>query len=678
MSHEGNQRQNRLENGWPWVLLSLLWGVTVFIAYYVVHKPVDLGLVIALARLALIILGWIGTLALAHLIGRLLNPLLKEMPVRPSLAFRIGFGLAVLGYFVLALGAVQGYWQLLAWIVTAIALPFGLPSLLSDIRAALPRIPSTRANQALVAFVLFALLVAFLLALAPPTAWDSLVYHLTGPKLYIEAGGLNHDIDLPYLGFPQAGSMLFLWGEMLAGAELAQLMHLTFVILTLMLMAYLVKEIAPGSGWFSAALILGVPTAAMLASWAYVEWITMFGVLASFILIRSSEPGISERKDHLFRGYRTLALAGFFAAMAINTKYTAIGALMGLIVVAFIERRSWRGLSMFIAAVVVSILPYVLKNLILTGNPIYPFFLAGKLWDGHRAFWYSRGGTGLSFIQMLLAPWEATIFGIEGGVVAGYPPYSATIGPALLAILPLAALRFKDRNERARRLMRSMAVVCAIGTVVWLGQMAFSVLMVQTRLLFPILPMIVILAAAGFDGLAKRGRLSDLARLAFGTLIGLMLALGVLEAGAAFVDASPASVMLGLQTESEYLAERLGEYAYAMAEVNQLPEGSQVRFLWEPRSYYCARHLDCEPDALLDRWWHTWQHETDVAQIAESWFDEGVSHVLIFHTGSQAVRDEGFDPLTEETWDGLAAFVDAHLFKLTVREGGYALYALVR
>ncbi len=678
MSKEGDIRQGRFETGWPWVLCSLLWGVTVFIAYYVVHKPVDLGLVIALARLALIILGWVGTLALAYLVGRIINPLLETLPDRSSLALRLGFGLAVLGYFVLALGAVQGYWPLLAWIVTAIALPFGLPSLISDIRSVLPKIPSTRAKQALAVFVLFTLLVAFLLALAPPTSWDSLVYHLTGPKLCIEVGGLHHDIDLPYLGFPQAGSMLFLWGQMLAGAELAQLMHLTFVVLTLMLLVHLVRGVSAGSGWLSAALILGVPTAAMLASWAYVEWIAMFAVLASFILIRAGDPSVPEGRRHLLHGYRVLALAGFFSAMAFNTKYTAVGAVLGLIVVVVVERRSWRGLGVFIAAIAISVLPYLLKNLILTGNPLYPFFFAGKFWDSHRAFWYSRAGTGLSFIQLLLAPWEAVVFGIEGGVVTGHPPYSASVGPALLALLPLAALRSRDRSDKARKLMRSMAIVCAIAFVVWLGQMAFSELMVQTRLLFPVLPMVVILAAAGFDGLRNKGRLSDLAHLAFGTLIGLMLLLGVFETGVAFVDASPAGVLLGLQTESEYLAERLGEYAYVMAEVNQLPEGSRVRFLWEPRSYHCARHVVCEPDALLDRWWHTWQHETDVGVIAESWLDEGVTHVMIFHMGSQAVREVGFDPLTEETWDGLAAFVDAHLFRLTVREGGYALYALVR
>jgi hypothetical protein len=85
----------------------------------------------------------------------------------------------------------------------------------------------------------------------------------------------------------------------------------------------------------------------------------------------------------------------------------------------------------------------------------------------------------------------------------------------------------------------------------------------------------------------------------------------------------------------------------------------------------------CEPDALLDRWWHTWQHEDDVNAIAEAWRDEGVTHVLIYHAGSQAVREEGFDPLSDEAWTGLSSFIDGHLFNLTLREGQYALYALI-
>ncbi len=677
MTHDKGRATRRFRLNWLGVLLSLLWGLIVFIAYYVVHKPVTIELVISLARLALILLGWLGTLSLAYLIGQIIKPVLQNQPQRTALALRLGFGLAILGYFILALGAVRGYWPLLGWIVTAIALAFGLPALLADVRLAVPKFPTSRRNQALACFALFILLTSLLLALAPPTAWDSLVYHLTGPRIYLEAGGLAHDVDLPFLGFPQAGSMLFLWGQMLVGPELAQLLHLTFAVLTLVLMTELAKVLVPGASWLASALILGVPSAAMLMSWAYVEWIVMYAALASFTLLRAKDSPGGGRRITIFKGREALVLAGFFAGMAFNTKYTAVGIILGLIFVMILEHRSWRAAGIFIGIVAVSILPYLLKNAVLTGNPVYPFFFDGKFWDSHRAFWYARVGTGLDLLQLLRAPWDATIFGVDGGVVLGHAPYSATIGPALLALLPLAAFGYKERHDESKRLLRLLTIVSLVAFVVWLVQLALSELLVQTRLLFPVLPMVVLLAAAGFDGLSKTGRAVRLVRLSFGTLIGIMLALNVLEVSVFMVDASPARVLLARQTESEYLAERLGEYAYVMADLNQLPEGSVVRFLWEPRSFHCARHVRCEPDAILDRWWHTWQHETNEAAIADTWRDEGVTHVLIFHAGSQAVREEGFDPLTDEAWSSLETFIDQHLFKLSVRQGGYALYALI-
>jgi 4-amino-4-deoxy-L-arabinose transferase-like glycosyltransferase len=676
MSHETRKHGARAGLESLWILISLLWGVTVFLAYYVVHKPVTVDEVVAIARLALILLGWLGTIALANLIGQAVQPLLAHLPKRFGFALRIGFGLGMLGYFLLALGFVRGYWPVLAWVVTAAALPFALPRLISDLRASLPSLPETNVQRALAAFVVLMLAIAFLLALAPPTAWDSLVYHLTGPKLYLQEGGLHHDLDLPYLGFPQAGAMLFLWGQMLVGPELAQLIHLSFAILTLMLLSHSVRTFSPTGRWLTAALLLGVPTAVMLASWAYVEWITMFAVLASFLLIREVGAGdVAGKQGDRWRLWM-MALAGFFAAMAFNTKYTAIGALLGLVILILLERRSWRCLGVFIGAAVLSVLPYLLKNLVLTGNPIYPFFFDGNFWDSARASWYSRWGTGLNLLQLLISPWEATIFGLEGGVVVGHPPYSATVGPALLALMPLLALRFNQRSQETRRLLRALLLLCGIAFIVWIVQCASSLLLVQTRLLFPILPLAVILAGLGYEGLSERERWTRLVRLVFGTLIGVMLALNAVEGVIHAAEASPARVLLGLETESEYLASRLGEYAYVMADVNQLPEGSRIRFLWEPRSYYCAGHVICEPDALLDRWWHDHQLTPDAGELAERWREEGVTHVLIFHTGSQAVRVEGFDPLSENAWDALDDFMETQLVKLSLRDGGYAIYAL--
>ncbi|HEY69312.1 MAG TPA: hypothetical protein G4O08_01885 [Anaerolineae bacterium] len=676
MSHETRPQGARAGLETAWILISVLWGIMVFLAYYVVHKPVTIDEAVAVARLALILLGWLGTIALANLIGQAIQPLLAYLRERTALALRTGFGLAVLGYFLLALGAVRGYWPLVTWIVTGVALPIALPKLISDIRTSLPIRPHTNIQRALAAFTVLMLVIAFLLALAPPTAWDSLVYHLTGPKLYLQERGLHHDLDLPYLGFPQAGAMLFLWGQMLVGPELAQLIHLTFVILTLMLLSHMVRTFSQTSRWLTAALLLGVPTAVMLASWAYVEWITMFAVLASFLLIREEGGGASAGKQGDRWRLWMMALAGFFAAMAFNAKYTAIGALLGLVAVVLLERRSWRGLGVFIGVAVLSVLPYLLKNLVLTGNPVYPFFLDGKFWDSARAYWYSRGGTGLTLLQLLISPWEATIFGLEGGVVVGHAPYSATVGPALLALMPLLALRFRQRNQETRRLLRALLLLCGIAFIVWIVQCASSLLLVQTRLLFPILPLAAILAGVGFDSLSEKGRWTRLVHLIFGTLIGVMLALNAFEGIIHAVEASPVRVLLGLDTEAEYLASHLGEHAYVMADVNQLPEGARIRFLWEPRSYYCAGHVICEPDALLDRWWHDHQQLANPGEIAESWRAEGVTHVLIFHAGSQAVRAEGFDPLNEDAWDALDEFMEAHLVKLTLRDGGYAIYAL--
>ena len=77
--------------------------------------------------------------------------------------------------------------------------------------------------------------------------------------------------------------MLFLWGMLLAGDRVPQLIHLLFVPLTLLLLPSVVKQVAPGRSWLVAAILLGVPSAYLLASWPYVEWMVAFAGLASFV-----------------------------------------------------------------------------------------------------------------------------------------------------------------------------------------------------------------------------------------------------------------------------------------------------------------------------------------------------------------------------------------------------------
>ena len=668
-----------------WGTLSVLWGAIVFIAYYFVHKPVTLEQGIVLGRLSLILLGWVGSLALANLIGSFLAPQLQRYPAHMSFALQVGLGFGVLGFFLLILGVLRGYWPLLAWGIVVAALPRGLPTLLHDVREVIPRIPKGHVNKALACFVGFIMIAAIFRALAPPTAWDALVYHLTGPKLYQQAHGLHHDLDLPYLGFPQAGSMLFLWGLLLAGPQLAQLMHLTFALLTIVLLPAVVDLIAPKRGWLAAGLLVSVPTAALLAGWAYVEWMTMYAGLACLSLIYSAAPGSSVEKEGLIqldhegaviRRWQPLMLAAFYAAMAFNTKYTAVGLVLGLVLVIILEYRSSRAFAVFAGLFLLFIAPYLLKNLILTGNPVYPFFFPGMFWDSYRAYWYSRPGTGLDLVQLLTAPWDATIWGVEGGVVSGHPSYSATIGPALLALVPLVAIRFSRGFRKQNRPLRGMLVVCVMAYAVWLGMLAYSSLLAQSRMLMPIFPFLAILATAGLDALGRFGRRGASAQFVLSGLVCFAFILTALETTITFVSTSPVPVIIGVQSESDYLASRLGQYSLMIDDINELPQGSRVRFLWEPRTYHCSQQVICEPDALLDRWWHLRQQRSDANSIATQWRDEGVTHILLFHAGAQAVREEGFDPLTLQDWDVLEQFIDNYLVPLGSEDGGYTLYKL--
>ena len=659
-------------SGWRKLAVGLAaigWGGVVLAFYSIVHKPVSPSQLPALGSLAATLVGWGGTLVLAHWLGRICVPFLPVLRPREKFAVQIGLGLGVLGLGMLALGAVGGYWAALAWIITLGALLLlGPRAFLADLTAVVPRWPTTRTDRALALFVSLALAVALLNALAPPTAWDSLVYHLTGPKLYLQTHRLHHDIDLPYLGFPHWGSMLFTWGMMLAGPQLAQILHFTFTLLTLAVLPAIVNRIAPGRAWLAAGVLMAVPTALYLAGWAYVEWLTMFTGVGALVCLRHS--------DSARRREGPVLIAGLLSGLALGAKYTTAGLVLGLGTVAAFQLKSIRLMVFFAFGAALGGGPYLLKNLILTGNPVYPFFLPGKFWDSFRADWYSRAGTGLSLWQVVFAPWDATVWGVEGLAFEGQVNYAATLGPLLLILIPFVWVGWRSRAAESRRWLRAVIGVCGIAYAVWAVQLTFSGLLAQSRLLFPILPLLAVLAVTGFDGLATLNTSQLRAQFVVGVLVGIGLLFTLVDYALLLFSTSPVPVVLGLQSRNDFLSARLGAYALAVNRINELPTGSEVVFLWEPRSFYCGAEVRCEPDALLDRWWHLRQLGLSAQQVADRWRIEGVTHILIFETGRAGIEQARFDPLTAEDWAQLRSLRADQLILIEDFFGAYQLYAI--
>jgi hypothetical protein len=359
----------------------------------------------------------------------------------------------------------------------------------------------------------------------------------------------------------------------------------------------------------------------------------------------------------------------------LSTKYTALGLVIGILVFAALRLRPVRAVVVFAATTVVFTIPYLLKSWILTGNPFYPFYLSGVFWDSLRQSWYSRPGTGLGLFRLLLAPWDATVWGIDGEFAIGHPSYAATIGPLLLVLIPFVLLALRNPRH-LQPWLTAMLVTSGAMYLFWMSGLASSRLLLSTRLLYPAFPMLVGIAVMGFDSLARVDWTGFSVRFVIGALLALVFGLTLVTSMLRFVAEEPLGVITGSQPYPRYYESRLGLYAWAMDGINLLPEGSRVVFLWEPRSYACSTQRVCEPDAIGDRWWHLRRLGLDASAIAARWRSEGVTHVLYFVYGAKVIREGGFDPLTEADWRELARLVNEDLEEVESWGEAYALYRL--
>ncbi|NLF11563.1 MAG: hypothetical protein GX597_07225, partial [Anaerolineaceae bacterium] len=484
--------------------LVLAWAFVVVAVYYVVHKPFSLANAAAIVRGTLDVATWLLLMLIATCLGhRFVVRWVEGLRAAEDVALSAGLGLGFISLLALGLGLLGGLRSWLVWLLVAGLAVAGIPAwrdILSRIRAASPLVPQGRSEKLLAAYILLTLMPAFLMALTPPIAWDSQVYHLTGPKLYIEQGAITGGIDIPYLGFPALIDTLFAAAMLLRGPAVAKLIHFGYGVLSLLLVyAAGSRYLGRRSAWLAMAILVAVPTITLLASWAYVDLAVLFYELAAvYLLARGLERDRSAR-------HGILALAGVSCGLAVGVKYTAVllPITLAAIILWYGRHEGWRAnlrqVVLFAAPAALIAGPWFLRNLAFTGSPVYPFFLPGKFWDEYRAWFYSRAGTGLAYRtpwRLIVAPWEATILGMEGA-----EGYAATIGPLLLLALPLLLLTWRRWTWEQKAFAGLLVLACVPQYLFWLYGVAQSALLIQTRLLFPIFGLLALLAGLALDRL---------------------------------------------------------------------------------------------------------------------------------------------------------------------------------
>ncbi|MBZ0309091.1 MAG: hypothetical protein K8I82_23710 [Anaerolineae bacterium] len=325
--------------------------------------------------------------------------------------------------------------------------------------------------------------------------------------------------------------------------------------------------------------------------------------------------------------------------------------------------------------------PWLIRNVFFYGNPVYPLGPPSNEWDdlSNQWYFYMRDDTSLlkqRWWLVALLPFSPTFLGVEGG-----EPWSATIGPLFVLLIPLFLLTWKLLNPEWRSSLRDLLWFLLFLHLFWLYSMTSR--WTETRLVLSIFAPMVVLAAAALDSLRlppqKPLNIAWMVR----AMVGFVLFLTTINHVAGvrpkegeeafwgttteshFIESRTLDYLLGIMDRQDYLEYALGWYVPAMEAVNALPEGSQVLFLWETRSLYCEEEkITCEEDTIIMRWWHDRRAiGTGTAEeIVASWKKDGITHVLVWEKGREFEFDNNslnlYTQADFETWNTVPGLLE--------------------
>lgn len=324
------------------------------------------------------------------------------------------------------------------------------------------------------------LLVAVILALFPlvgvltPSTtldWDSLAYHLALPKIWDQQGHISSVSFIHHSNFPGVVDAWFYLGQIAGGQTLAKSFTWLFTIFgAIAIFGFLRSRFSATAGWLGAIAFLGIPMVMWESGTAYID--VANGLFAGFGFVFAAQ--FIEKREK-----SDLALAAILLALAAGSKYTGLQSILiaSFITLIFVEDRlsavkmgGFAGLLAF---------PWYLKNWIVVGNPVYPFFysvLHGKNWDAFQSQIYSEeqntfgyhgvanlgqsilglttspgrftnpspsAGSGFVFVSMGFAVMVGAVIGILRGLVSKFDR-----SLALMILLQLLAWFFLSQQSR--------------------------------------------------------------------------------------------------------------------------------------------------------------------------------------------------------------------------------------
>jgi hypothetical protein len=488
--------------------------------------------------------------------------------------------------------------------------------------------------------------------MTPEIFYDSLVYHLALPKLYLLKGRLA---AIPYnifSGTPQAVQLLYGLCLSLADEKLASLLHLSFGAAAAAAVYVVGRRLFSRAAGLLAALAFFLCPAVLYAGWGCgVDLAAAFLCASALaVLLRDLFPAEGEPA-----GSGGSWAGGLLLGFACGVKYNVLPLAVVLgAVYAWLSRqqgRPWRGSAVLAGSAAAAFAPWLVKDAALLGNPLYPY-LRGLFGDpGWIADWPAFaadvGNRGLAetlftvagWRDLLLRPWTTSV---------GTWPLGDWPGPVFLIAVPWLLLL------RPRRPVVKAVLAAAAG-----GYLAWALATRWVRYMLPVLPLLALCAALAVESGAWPRWLRRLGWL-------LILYGGLFDIQAAFGQGQWAGqwqCLLGQVSRADYLKTQRPTYPlpyYAAAEFinRELPPTAKVLVLGESRTYYIER--DCVAATVFDRnpFWLAAQEARDGEDLLARVRALGITHVflnaeqLLYRKDSPGIlpRETARRPAFREFW----------------------------
>ncbi len=334
--------------------------------------------------------------------------------------------------------------------------------------------------------------------LAPPVFYDALVYHLGMPWSWLQNGSMAPVAHNLFSHFPLAASVVFLGPVRLGLPEAAAGVHWACLGLSVLAAVELARRLGADRVSWLAGLCA-------VASW-HALWIAGVAAVDQIVILAVTVAAV-EVVDVLSGRERRPWLAGLALGLALAVKYTAAVPVAALLTALLLIRPAlWKwGVGTGLVALASSSFWFV-RNLVTTGNPVYPLFwnlLGGRGWSATDNARY------LATVREGVGGWRA----VAQGLAQLVDPSRGLGWWLALAVLLGGVAAWRARREAG---VRWLGVAVVLATAGWLATSH------TTRYALVLAPLVGALAARGTVGLGRTARTVVAAGLVLGAAVGVV------------------------------------------------------------------------------------------------------------------------------------------------------------